>query len=91
LGPADNPSDPSETTTDDLAVGIAHLIAGAVMNIAGLLFWAAILWGVMADVLGIDLFRRSARFNAPSVDRKAPAAKADVGRAPQLIIGAGDA
>jgi len=57
LGPADNPSDPSETTTDDLAVGIAHLIAGAVMNIAGPLFWAAILWGVMADVLGIDLFR----------------------------------
>ena len=53
----DNPADPSETTTDDRAVGIAHIIAGAVMNIAGPLFWAAIILGLMADVLGIDLFR----------------------------------
>jgi hypothetical protein len=53
----DNPAAPSETTTDDLAVGIAHLIAGVVMSIAGPLFWAAIVLGVMADVLGIDLFR----------------------------------
>lgn len=40
----DHPADSSETTTGDLAVGIAHLIAGAVMNIAGPLFWAAIYW-----------------------------------------------
>jgi hypothetical protein len=53
----DNPADLSERTTDDLAVGIAHLIAGAVMNIAGPLFWAAIVLGFIADVLGLDLFR----------------------------------
>jgi hypothetical protein len=52
----DNPAGLSGMTTDDLAVGIAHLIAGAVMNIAGPLFWAVIVLGLMADVLGIDLF-----------------------------------
>ena len=51
------PRDPAETATSDLAVGIAHLIAGAVMNIAGPLFWAAIVLGLVADMLGIDLFR----------------------------------
>ena len=53
----DTPRDPAETATSDLAVGIAHLIAGAVMSILGLLFWAAIVLGLMADMLGIDLFR----------------------------------
>jgi hypothetical protein len=53
----DTPPDPAETATNNLAVGIAHLIAGAVMNIAGSLFWAAIVLGVMADMLGADLFR----------------------------------
>ena len=51
------PRDPAETATNDLAVGIAHLIAGAVMSILGPLFWAAIVLGLMADLLGICLFR----------------------------------
>jgi hypothetical protein len=51
------PRDPAETATSDLAVGIAYLIAGAVMNVAGPLFWGAIVLGLMADLLGIHLFR----------------------------------
>ena len=53
----DTPPDPAETTTNDLAVGIAQLIAGAVMSTLGPLFWAAIVLGLMADMLGINLFR----------------------------------
>ena len=53
----DSPPDPAETATNDLAVRIAHLIAGAAMSVLGPLFWAAIVLGLMADMLGIDLFR----------------------------------
>jgi hypothetical protein len=50
-------SDPTGTTTDGLAVGIAHLIADVSMSIAGPLFWAALALGFAGDVLGIELFR----------------------------------
>jgi hypothetical protein len=50
-------SNPGAETTDDRAVGVAHLIADAMMSIAGPLFWAALALGFMTDVLGIDLFR----------------------------------
>ena len=53
----DTLSDPETAAADDLAVGIAHLIADAMMGIAGPLFWAALALGFMTDVLGIDLFR----------------------------------
>jgi hypothetical protein len=55
--PPDTPSDPAVPTTNDLAVGLAHLIANVVMSIAGPLFWVALALGFMTDVLGTDLFR----------------------------------
>ena len=51
------PRDPAKTATSDLAVGIAHLIAGAAMSILGPLFWAAIVLGLISDMLGINLIR----------------------------------
>jgi hypothetical protein len=53
----DTPSAPSWATTDDFAVGVAHLIADIAMSIAGPLFWAALVLGFVADVLGGDLSR----------------------------------
>ncbi len=49
--------DRGEAANSDLAVGIAHLIAGKLMSIAGPLFWAVLAIGFSSAVLGIDLLR----------------------------------
>jgi len=41
--------------SDDPAVGVAHLVAQIVMDIAGPLFWGALALGLIADLL--DLLR----------------------------------
>jgi hypothetical protein len=53
----DTPSNSGAETCDDFAVGVSHLIADMVMSIAGPLFWAALISGFVADMLGIDLLR----------------------------------
>ena len=49
--------DRGDVANRDLAVGIAHLIAGEVMSIAGPLFWAVLAIGFCSALLGIDLLR----------------------------------
>jgi hypothetical protein len=56
-GLADAGSDPDPGATNDLAVWVAHLIAEAVMNVAGPLFWAVLIVGFMAAEFRINLFR----------------------------------
>jgi hypothetical protein len=55
--PLDIHSDPSPAAVDDPAVETAHRIADALANIAGPLFWAALVLGLMIDVVGTDWFR----------------------------------
>jgi hypothetical protein len=51
-------SDPgSPGTDDDPGLAIAYHVAGAVMDIAGPLFWAALVLAFATGALGIDLFR----------------------------------
>jgi hypothetical protein len=50
-------SDPgSPQTRDDPGLEMAYQVAGAVMDIAGPLFWAALLLAFTTGALGIDLF-----------------------------------
>ncbi len=51
----DPAADWAAPASDDPAVGVAHLVAQMVMDIAGPLFWAALALGLAADVL--DLLR----------------------------------
>ncbi len=51
------PASRGEAVNEDLAVGVAHLIAGQLMNLAGPLFWAVLVVGLISAVLGIDLLR----------------------------------
>jgi hypothetical protein len=46
----------SSKTDDDPALAIAYRIAEVVMDIAGPLFWGALLLAFMTGALGIDLF-----------------------------------
>jgi hypothetical protein len=48
-------SHPAAQSTDDPAIRAAHLIADAVMSIAGPLFWAVLALGLLAAVLGIRM------------------------------------
>ncbi len=56
-GIADARSGPEAEATADLAVGAAHLIAGAVMNLAGPLFWAVLIMGFVVAEFGSGSLR----------------------------------
>jgi hypothetical protein len=53
--PRSDPKPPH--TRDDRHLAMAYEIAGAVMDIVGLLFWAALVLAFMTGALRIDLFR----------------------------------
>jgi hypothetical protein len=46
-----------QAANDDIAVGMAHLLAGELMDLAGPLFWAVLAVGLISDILGIPLPR----------------------------------
>jgi hypothetical protein len=49
--------DAGATPTHDLPVGVAQLLADAMMSIAGPLFWAALALGLITDMLGPEVLR----------------------------------
>ncbi len=51
----DPAADRAAPASDDPAVGVAHLVAQIVMDIAGPVFWGALALGLIADLL--DLLR----------------------------------
>lgn len=53
----DPAADWAAETSDDLAVGIAHLVAQIVMDFAGPVFWGALALGLFVDLLGVGLPR----------------------------------
>lgn len=48
------PRDDGAPETVDLAVAVAHQVAQVVMDVAGPLFWAALVVGFVTDALGIS-------------------------------------